>query len=101
MILLTDEEMKALKPDVPMCTQTVFDCEGCSAQCGLTAKAQLKKVVDEMEKPCFEHGDYAVQHRRQCPECWQTLKKECDEQERRDKGRNSKCSVFQNYRIAS
>ena len=43
-ILLSDEEMKALKPDVPMCEQTVFGCDGCSAECGLTARAQLKKV---------------------------------------------------------
>ncbi len=49
MILLTEEEMKALRPDVPVCSQTVFDCEGCSARCGLTAKAQLKKDIESIE----------------------------------------------------
>ena len=50
-MLLTDEEMKALRPDVAQCTQDLFDCSGCSADCGLTAKAQLKKVVEKL-LPC-------------------------------------------------
>ena len=45
MFRLTDDEMKALRPNVPNCQQPVFDCEGCSAQCGLTAKAQVKKLL--------------------------------------------------------
>ena len=45
MFRLTDDEMKSLKPDVPNCRQPVFDCEGCSAQCGLTANAQIKKLL--------------------------------------------------------
>ena len=39
--LLTDEQMKALRPDVPNCQQTVYGCDSCFVQCGLTAKAQL------------------------------------------------------------
>ncbi len=78
MILLSEEEMKALKPDVPMCTQTVFDCAGCSAQCGLTAKAQLKKVVEWLDEPCHEHSDKQLHPHRRCGVCLEALKKECD-----------------------
>ena len=49
MFRLTDKEMKALKPGVPNCDQIVFGCEHCSAQCGQTANAQLKKIIDEIE----------------------------------------------------
>lgn len=43
MIRLTDKEMKALRPDIPACEQTVFGCDSCSGGCPIVAKAQLKK----------------------------------------------------------
>ncbi len=42
---LTDAEMKCLRPDVPNCQQMLFGCDACSADCRLTAKAQLRKVL--------------------------------------------------------
>ena len=48
-LLLNDEEMKALRPDVPACGQTVFECDSCSGGCPLVAKAQLKKVVEYLD----------------------------------------------------
>uniref|UniRef100_A0A6M3IEG5 Uncharacterized protein n=1 Tax=viral metagenome TaxID=1070528 RepID=A0A6M3IEG5_9ZZZZ len=57
MRILNDEEMKALRPDVPMCQQTVFDCSGCSAQCGIVATAQhqadLKAFIGLLESHEF------------------------------------------------
>ena len=65
MIVLTKEEMV-----------TAYGIEGEYGTMERVCRTQLKKVVEDMEKPCFEHGDYVVQHRRQCPDCWQALKKE-------------------------
>jgi hypothetical protein len=41
--LLTDEEMKATKPDVPMCEVKEVDCDSCSGRCRGIARAQLLK----------------------------------------------------------
>lgn len=38
--VLGDEKIKKLRPDVPMCQQTGFDCEGCSGGCRQVAQAQ-------------------------------------------------------------
>uniref|UniRef100_A0A6M3INN8 Uncharacterized protein n=1 Tax=viral metagenome TaxID=1070528 RepID=A0A6M3INN8_9ZZZZ len=86
MRVLNDEEMKVLRPDVPMCQQTVFDCSGCSAQCGLIAKAQhekdLKDLIEWGNEECFEHpyssrakGEAYNRKRHRCPECWESLKR--------------------------
>lgn len=79
-LLLNDEEMKALRPDVPACGQTVFECDSCSGGCPLVAKAQLKKVVEWGDGHCslLEHGDNAKWPipRKHCLECWQVLLEE-------------------------
>ena len=77
MILLSDEEMKALRPDVPMCQQTVFDCEGCSGQCRVIARGQLKQAYDYLWEEAFVmtdgSGDVLIPR-----ETWETLREETE-----------------------
>ena len=79
MILLTGEEQIAVFAKLTAKYADDIERPTRAMQDEALLEAQLKKVVEEMEKPCFEHGDYAVQHRRQCPACWQALKKEINE----------------------
>ncbi len=85
MIQLIDEEMKALRPDVPACGQTVFECASCSGGCPIVAKAQLKKVVEWGDTRCDgDEKHYGSQFippplKRNCPECWQALLEEVKE----------------------
>lgn len=80
MWLLSDEEKAKINRRViwePTC--------GIGAYVGAvqngTAQAQLRKVVEEGEKPC-PHSTYAGHagknplKRHECPECWAELKKE-------------------------
>ena len=63
MILLTDDEIKEAQG------QGYSDWES-------VASAQLKKVVEWLDRPCHEHsGDVLHPHRR-CGVCLQALKKE-------------------------
>lgn len=41
-------------------------------------KAQLKKIAEWGNEPCFEHRLGMDGLRRRCRECWQALLKECD-----------------------
>ena len=79
---LTDKEMKALRPDVPACGQTVFECAACSGGCPIVAKAQLKKVVEWGNEVCVgreNHPGYDNVLRRACSHCWQALLEEVKE----------------------
>lgn len=94
-VLLDDEQIKdsvhAPCEDGLKCPRGDFDCEKCKDTC--IARAQLKAAVGYLEQPCTEHpiDGYVPEklrawnesicrwfyaHRRDCPECWENLKRE-------------------------
>ena len=88
-MLLIDGDLKALKPDVPMCNidpkSVIVNCEGCSGQCKVVAKAQLKKVVEGIAKygrTSNMAGDYDLGEDKFCAylplDIWQSLLKEIE-----------------------
>ena len=65
MILLDDEEMRI-----------AYGTEGEYGTMERVCQAQLRKVVEQGEKLC-EHGSYQLSRKaKDCPNCWNALKKE-------------------------
>ncbi len=80
MMLLTDEEIDRI---VLLCyTDNKISCVQWAVKEGI--KAQLKKVVEWGEEECPHKtvragGIYQLYHRRDCPQCWQSLLEEVKE----------------------
>ena len=85
MIQLTDEEIKRVMET--MSSQGIMlNPEDYLEEGKAVAKAQLKKVVEWGDEPCYIHlvKDGAVDttegiKRRECPKCWQALLEEVKE----------------------
>jgi len=53
--------------------ETWFDTEG-------ICKAQAKKLIEELEKPCDNHTHHGWQFsKKKCPECWAEIKAEVED----------------------
>lgn len=84
MILLKDEEIiKEVCSNCPDTTREDFECEECKQQINAATKAQLKKVVEELEERAeieHEHCGNSCAHRGVSIWFdiydWQALKKE-------------------------